>query len=270
MKKIVATTSCPTGIAHTYMASESLIEAAKKMDDVEIKVETQGSVGVENELTEQDIAEAEAVIIAADTNVEMDRFSGKFVVNVPVSDAIDDAESLINKALKGAEEKKNGESNEEKSDLYNQVSDEKSKRKGERKGAYKHLMTGVSFMLPFVVAGGLSIAISFIFGINAAEQEGTLAAALMQIGGGTAFALMVPVLAGYIAYSIADRPGIAPGMIGGMLASSLGAGFLGGIIAGFMAGYLTQWLKNVIKLPKSLQGLMPVLVLPFLSSLTVG
>ncbi len=270
MKKIVATTSCPTGIAHTYMASESLIEAAKKMDDVEIKVETQGSVGVENELTEQDITEADAVIIAADTNVEMNRFSGKFIVNVPVSAAIDDAESLINRALKGAEENKDLKNNEEKENLYNQVSEEKSKRKSERKGAYKHLMTGVSFMLPFVVAGGLSIAISFVFGINAAEQEGTLAAALMQIGGGTAFALMVPVLAGYIAYSIADRPGIAPGMIGGMLASSLGAGFLGGIIAGFMAGYLTQWLKKIIKLPKSLQGLMPVLVLPFLSSLTVG
>ncbi|MGM0499330.1 MAG: PTS fructose transporter subunit IIC [Bacillota bacterium] len=266
MKKIVAVTSCPTGIAHTYMASESLEEAAKKMD-LKIKVETQGSVGVENELNDQDIKEADAVIIAADTNVSKDRFAGKPIVEVAVADAIDDAEALINQALEKAEK---GEKTEVKSNLQSQVSDEKSKRKEQRQGPYKHLMTGVSFMLPFVVAGGLAIALSFVFGINAAEQEGSLAAALMQIGGSSAFALMVPILAGYIAFSIADRPGIAPGMIGGMLASNLGAGFLGGIIAGFLAGYLTQWLKEHIKLPKNLQGLMPVLVLPFLSSLIVG
>ncbi|TDO86496.1 PTS system D-fructose-specific IIB component (F1P-forming) (Frc family) /PTS system D-fructose-specific IIC component (F1P-forming) (Frc family) [Halanaerobium saccharolyticum] len=266
MKKIVAVTSCPTGIAHTYMASESLEEAAKKMD-VQMKVETQGSVGVENELSEQDIKEADAVIIAADTNVSHERFGGKSIVEVAVADAIDDAESLINQALEKAEK---GEKTEVNANLNSQVSDEKSKRKAKRSGPYKHLMTGVSFMLPFVVAGGLSIALSFVFGINAAEQEGSLAAALMQIGGDSAFALMVPILAGYIAFSIADRPGIAPGMIGGMLASSIGAGFLGGIIAGFLAGYVTQWLKENIKLPENLQGLMPVLVLPFLSSLIIG
>lgn len=266
MKKIVAVTSCPTGIAHTYMASESLEESAKEMN-IKMKVETQGSVGVENELTEQDIKEADAVIIAADTNVSKERFANKYIVEVAVADAINDAESLINKALEGAEK---GQTTQINNDLYNQVSQEKSKRKESRTGAYKHLMTGVSFMLPFVVAGGLSIALSFVFGINAAQEEGTLAAALMQIGSGSAFALMVPILAGYIAYSIADRPGIAPGMIGGMLASSIGAGFLGGIIAGFLAGYLTQWLKNHIKLPQTLQGLMPILILPFLSSLIVG
>lgn len=266
MKKIVAVTSCPTGIAHTYMASESLEEAAKEMG-VEMKVETQGSVGVENELTEADVKEADAVIIAADTNVSKERFSGKAIVEVAVADAIDDAESLINQALEKAEK---GEKTEVNSDLQSQVSDEKSKRKEKRTGPYKHLMTGVSFMLPFVVAGGLSIALSFVFGINAAQEEGTIAAALSQIGGGSAFALMVPVLAGYIAFSIADRPGIAPGMIGGMLASNIGAGFLGGIIAGFLAGYITQWLKENIKLPENLQGLMPVLVLPFLASLIVG
>jgi len=266
MKKIVAVTSCPTGIAHTYMASESLEEAAKKMD-LKMKVETQGSVGVENELNDQDIKEADAVIIAADTNVSKERFAGKPIVEVAVADAIDDAEALINQALEKAEK---GEKTELENNLQSQVSDEKQKRKEKRSGPYKHLMTGVSFMLPFVVAGGLAIALSFVFGINAAEQEGSLAAALSQIGGGAAFALMVPVLAGYISFSIADRPGIAPGMIGGMLASSIGAGFLGGIIAGFLAGYLTQWLKNTIKLPENLQGLMPVLVLPFLSSLIVG
>jgi len=266
MKKIVGVTSCPTGIAHTYMASESLEEAAKKMD-VQMKVETQGSVGVENELSEQDIKEADAVIIAADTNVSHERFGGKPIVEVAVADAIDDAQSLINQALEKAEK---GEKTEVNANLNSQVSDEKTKRKAKRSGPYKHLMTGVSFMLPFVVAGGLSIALSFVFGINAAEQEGSLAAALMQIGGDSAFALMVPILAGYIAFSIADRPGIAPGMIGGMLASSIGAGFLGGIIAGFLAGYVTQWLKENIKLPENLQGLMPVLVLPFLSSLIIG
>ncbi|ADO77430.1 PTS fructose transporter subunit IIC [Halanaerobium praevalens] len=271
MKKIIAVTSCPTGIAHTYMASESLEEVAKKMN-LEIKVETQGSVGVENELSDQDIKEADAVIIAADTNVSKDRFSGKPIVEVAVADAIDDAKALIKQALAKAEnaEEKEEIKAEKNSNLQSQVSDQKAKRKEKRSGPYKHLMTGVSFMLPFVVAGGLAIALSFVFGINAAEQEGTLAAALMKIGGGSAFALMVPILAGYIAFSIADRPGIAPGMIGGMLASDLGAGFLGGIIAGFFAGYLTQWLKEKIKLPQSLQGLMPVLVLPFLSSLIVG
>jgi len=131
-------------------------------------------------------------------------------------------------------------------------------------------MTGVSYIIPVVVAGGLCIALSFAFGIHAAEQEGSLAAALMRIGGGAAFALMVPVLAGYIAYSIADRPGLTPGLIGGMLASQIGAGFLGGIIAGFIAGYVALGLKKSIKLPKSLEGLMPVLVLPLLSSLITG
>ncbi|MGM0548955.1 MAG: PTS fructose transporter subunit IIC [Bacillota bacterium] len=211
-------------------------------------------------------------IIAADTNVSKDRFSGKPIVEVAVADAIDNAKALIKQALAKAEkaEEKEEIKAEKNSNLQSQVSDQKAKRKEKRSGPYKHLMTGVSFMLPFVVAGGLAIALSFVFGINAAEQEGTLAAALMKIGGGSAFALMVPILAGYIAFSIADRPGIAPGMIGGMLASDLGAGFLGGIIAGFFAGYLTQWLKEKIKLPQSLQGLMPVLVLPFLSSLIVG
>ncbi|MDK2985028.1 MAG: fructose system or component [Clostridia bacterium] len=266
VKKLVATTSCPTGIAHTYMAAESLEQAAKELG-VEIKVETCGSVGVENELTEKDIVEADAVIVAADTNVDTNRFQGKYVVTAATSQAIDDAKGLIKKALQGAEE---GKTTEVKGDIYSQVSDIKSARKSERRGPYKHLMTGVSHMIPFVVVGGLAIAISFIFGIKAFEEEGTLAAALMQIGGGSAFALMVPVLAGYIAYSIADRPGLAPGMIGGILANQIGAGFLGGIVAGFLAGYFTQWLKNTIKLPKSFQGLMPVLILPFISSLIVG
>ncbi len=258
--KIVAVTACPTGIAHTYMAAEALQIAAGEMG-ISLKVETRGSVGAENELTAEDIKEADAVIVAADTNVPKERFAGKKVVEVPVADAIKDAAGLIEKA-------KNA--NVMQGNLSDNVSDIKAERSAERKGAYKHLMTGVSFMIPFVVAGGILIALSFVFGIEAFKEEGTLAAALMQIGGGSAFALMVPILSGYIAFSIADRPGLVPGMVGGMLASSVGSGFLGGLIAGFLAGYTVEMLKKTIKLPKSLAGLMPVLVLPVFSTLITG
>ncbi|AGB42419.1 PTS system, fructose-specific, IIB component/PTS system, fructose subfamily, IIC component [Halobacteroides halobius DSM 5150] len=264
MKKIVAVTSCPTGIAHTFMAAEALEEAAKEQD-IEIKVETQGAEGVDNEITSQEIKEAEAVIIAADTDVNQARFQGKPVVSVAVGDAIDDAAGLIDQALAKA---KDFDPTEQ--DIVSDVKEHKSQRSSQRSGAYKHLMNGVSRMIPFVVAGGLAIALSFAFGIKAFQQQGTLASALMTIGGGSAFALMIPILAGFIASSIADRPGLAPGMIGGMLASKTGAGFLGGIIAGFLAGYVTKWLKDNIKLPASFQGLKPVLILPLLSSLTVG
>lgn len=258
--KIVAITSCPTGIAHTYMAAEALEMAAKEMG-VEIKVETQGSVGAENQLTEADIREAKAVIIAADTNVSKERFAGKAIIEVGVKEAIKDAKGLIERAKNAKVENKN---------LLDDVNKIKEEKSAERKGPYKHLMTGVSYMIPFVAAGGILIAISFAFGILAFKEEGTIAAALMNIGGGSAFALMVPILAGFIAFSIADRPGLVPGMVGGMLASSSGAGFLGGIVAGFLAGYTVEFLKKTIKLPKSLAGLMPVLILPVLSTLVVG
>ena len=258
--KIVAITSCPTGIAHTYMAAEALEMAAKEMG-VDIKVETQGSVGAENQLTEADIREAKAVIIAADTNVSKERFSGKAMIEVGVKEAIKDAKGLIQRAIDIKVENKN---------LLEQVSKIKEEKSAVRKGPYKHLMTGVSYMIPFVAAGGILIAISFAFGILAFKEEGTIAAALMNIGGGSAFALMVPILAGFIAFSIADRPGLVPGMVGGMLAVSSGAGFLGGIVAGFLAGYTVEFLKKSIKLPRSLAGLMPVLILPVLSTLIVG
>jgi len=258
--KIIAVTACPTGIAHTYMAAEALETKAKEMN-IDMKVETQGSIGAENELTSDDIASADVVIIAADTKVSRERFSGLAIVEASVKDAIDDAEALINKALKAEESHVPKENN---------TFSEKEKNKEEKSGVYKHLMTGVSYMIPFVVAGGIAIALSFIFGINAFQEEGTLAAALMNIGGNGAFALMVPVLSGYIAFSIADRPGLVPGMIGGMLASSIGSGFLGGIISGFLAGYTVKFLVKNIKLPKSLAGLMPVLILPLLSTLFVG
>jgi PTS system fructose-specific IIC component len=258
--KFVAITSCPTGIAHTYMAAEALEMAAKEMG-VEIKVETQGSVGAENQLSEADIREAKAVIIAADTKVSKERFIGKTIIQVGVKEAIKDAKGLIERARDAKGENKN---------LLEEISKVKEEKNTEKKGPYKHLMTGVSYMIPFVAAGGILIAISFAFGILAFKEEGTLAAALMNIGGGSAFALMIPILAGFIAFSIADRPGLVPGMVGGMLASSLNAGFLGGIVAGFLAGYTVEFLKKTIKLPKSLAGLMPVIILPVLSTLVVG
>lgn len=258
--KIVAVTSCPTGIAHTYMAAEALEMAAKEMG-VDIKVETQGSVGAENQLTQADIRDAKVVIIAADTNVSKERFAGKAIIEVPVKEAIKDAKGLIERARNIKVESKS---------IPEDVIEVKEEKNTEKKGPYKHLMTGVSYMIPFVAAGGILIAISFAFGILAFKEEGTIAAALMQIGGDSAFKLMIPILAGFIAFSISDRPGLVPGMVGGMLATSLNAGFLGGIIAGFLAGYTVEFLKKTIKLPKSLAGLMPVIILPVLSSLVVG
>jgi len=253
--KLLAITSCPTGIAHTYMAAEALQMAAKKMG-IEMKVETRGSVGVENELTMEDIKAAHAIIIAADTKVDRERFQGLTIIDSNVQEAIKTPKALIEKAVNSKKSTAN-------------LTSEQPNRPA-KTGAYKHLMNGVSHMIPLVAAGGLIIALSFIFGIEAFKEKGTLAAALMDIGGGAAFALMVPILSGFIAYSIADRPGLVPGLVGGMLASKIGAGFLGGIIAGFCAGYIAQWLKNNIKLPKSMEGLKPVLIIPFFSTLLIG
>ncbi|MBV1817978.1 fructose-specific PTS transporter subunit EIIC [Anaerosalibacter bizertensis] len=258
--KLLAVTSCPTGIAHTYMAAEALQMAAKEMN-VDIKVETHGSIGVENEITDKEIKEAHAVIIAADTKIDKTKFQGLTIVEGTVQDAIKNSKGLIEKAMRL-------ENN--KSQYVENVSKIKENRKEKKKGPYQHLMTGVSYMIPFVVAGGILIALSFAFGIHAAENEGSLPWALSLIGGGSAFALMIPILSGFIAYSISDRPGLVPGMIGGMLSAEIGAGFLGGLIAGFLAGYTIVLLKKWIKLPKTMEGLMPVLVLPLLSSLIVG
>ncbi|APC38644.1 PTS fructose transporter subunit IIC [Clostridium estertheticum] len=257
--KFVAITSCPTGIAHTYMAAEALSMAGEELG-IEIKVETQGSVGAENQLTEADIREARVVIIAADTNVSKERFEGKTIIEVGVKDAIKDAKGLIQKAIDIKLEDKN----------TSKQGSEKKEEKVERKGVYKHLMTGVSYMIPFVAAGGILIALSFAFGIYAFKVPGSIAEALKNIGGGNAMALMYPVLAGFIAFSIADRPGLVPGMVGGMLAATVGAAFLGAMAAGFVAGYTVLFLKKAIQLPKSLQGLMPVIILPVLSTMVVG
>ena len=261
-KKIVAITSCPTGIAHTFMAAEGLQEGARQLG-YDIHVETQGSVGAGNPLTPEQIAEADVVVIAADREVDRARFAGKRVLVSNTKPAITGGAALIEKAL--AEAKVQG--------AGSAAAAASATATTERAGPYKHLMTGVSFMLPFVVAGGLLIALAFALGgIHANDEaaKGTLAYALFTIGAKGGFALMVPALAGYIAYSVADRPGIAPGMIGGMLASSLGAGFLGGIVAGVIAGYGVDALNRVIRLPKNLQGLKPVLILPLLGTLLTG
>ncbi len=254
-KRIVAITSCPTGIAHTFMAAEGLEGAAKALGH-SIKVETQGSVGAQNTLTAEDIAAADLVLIAADTQVDLSRFGGKRVFLSGTKPAINGGQALVARALAEATVQGGGATTA-------------APAKKQATGPYKHLMTGVSFMLPFVVAGGLLVALAFAFGgIYAFDDahKGTFAGALFQIGGRAALALMVPALAGYIAYSIADRPGIAPGMIGGMIAGQLNAGFLGGIVA----GYFVAWLNSNLKLPRTLEGLKPVLILPVAGALVTG
>ncbi|MDX9684392.1 PTS fructose-like transporter subunit IIB [Pseudomonas protegens] len=254
--RLVAITACPTGVAHTFMAAEALQQTAKRLG-YDLQVETQGSVGARNPLSAQAIAEADVVLLAADIEVPTERFAGKRIYRCGTGVALKQSEATLNKAL--AEGR-----------LESSAAGAQTPAKQEKTGVYKHLLTGVSFMLPMVVAGGLMIALSFVFGITAFKEEGTLAAALMQIGGETAFKLMVPLLAGYIAYSIADRPGLAPGMIGGMLASTLGAGFIGGIVAGFLAGYAAKAINKYARLPQSLEALKPILIIPLLASLFTG
>jgi PTS system fructose-specific IIC component len=262
-KKLVGITACPTGIAHTFMAANALEKAAKVLGHT-IKIETQGSVGAKNQLTAEDIAAADAVVIAADTGVDLARFAGKPLYSTGTKAALHDGQSVIKAALTqpagGAAPS-----------LATAAEQAKAARSKSRTGAYKHLMTGVSYMLPVVIAGGLAIALAFaIGGIHAGDAKGTLGWALSQIGGATAFHIFVAVLSGFIAYSIADRPGIAPGLVGGMLAHTMGAGFLGGIASGFIAGYIAKFLADKIRLPINLEGLKPVLILPFLSTISVG
>ena len=253
--RIVAVTACPTGVAHTFMAAEAIQQAAKRLG-YELMVETQGSVGARNPLSAHAIADADVVLLAADIEVATERFAGKKIYRCGTGIALKQSEATLNNAL--------AEGKVESAAAGN------APARQEKAGVYKHLLTGVSFMLPMVVAGGLLIALSFVFGINAFKEEGTLAAALMQIGGDAAFKLMVPLLAGYIAYSIADRPGLAPGMIGGLLASTLGAGFIGGIIAGFLAGYSAAAINRYARLPASVEALKPILIIPLLASLFTG
>ncbi|AIY83322.1 PTS system, fructose subfamily, IIA component domain protein [Clostridium baratii str. Sullivan] len=265
--RVLAVTACPTGIAHTYMAAESLEEKGKEMG-VSIKVETNGSGGAKNVLTEEEIKNAECIIIAADKNVEMARFDGKRVIKTKVADGIHKAEELIKEATSG------------KAAIYHAEEkarsiDEKVDDEGVGHKIYKHLMNGVSHMLPFVIGGGILIALAFLFddaNINPSNfGSNTPFAAFLKSVGDTAFGFMLPVLAGYIAMSIGDRPALAVGFVGGMLANKGGSGFLGALLAGFIAGYLVVFLKKIFsKLPDSLEGLKPVLLYPLFGILLMG
>ncbi|MEN4214928.1 PTS fructose transporter subunit IIBC [Serratia marcescens] len=258
-KRIVAITACPTGVAHTFMAAEAIESEAKKRGWW-VKVETRGSVGAGNAITPEEVAAADLVIVAADIEVDLDKFAGKPMYRTSTGLALKKTAQELDKAQAEAEVFQ----------PQQRGSAAPAAKKKEGSGPYRHLLTGVSYMLPMVVAGGLCIALSFVFGIKAFEVKGTLAAALMQIGGGSAFALMVPVLAGFIAFSIADRPGLTPGLIGGMLAVSTGAGFLGGIIAGFLAGYVAKAISSKLRLPQSMEALKPILIIPLVASLITG
>ncbi|MGP1084653.1 PTS fructose transporter subunit IIBC [Serratia sp. CY58181] len=258
-KRIVAITACPTGVAHTFMAAEAIESEAKKRGWW-VKVETRGSVGAGNAITPEEVAAADLVIVAADIEVDLDKFAGKPMYRTSTGLALKKTAQELDKAQAEAEVFQ----------PQQRGSAAPAAKKKEGSGPYRHLLTGVSYMLPMVVAGGLCIALSFVFGIKAFEVKGTLAAALMQIGGGSAFALMVPVLAGFIAFSIADRPGLTPGLIGGMLAVSTGAGFLGGIIAGFLAGYVAKGISSKLRLPQSMEALKPILIIPLVASLITG
>ena len=273
---IVAVTACPTGIAHTYMAAEALEKKAKELG-YQIKVETRGSGGAKNVLTEDEIAKAAGVIVACDTKVPTDRFDGKNVIECQVSDGINKAEELVKRAAAGDAPvfKASGK-----------ASDTQQSTGGKESVAhqiYKHLMNGVSHMLPFVVGGGILIAIAFLIDgfcvdINSlpADQRsnfGTIteAAALFKGIGGIAFRFMLPILSGFIAMSIADRPGLAVGFVGGAIAANGTSGFLGALVAGFLAGYTVLLLKKILdKLPESLDGMKPVLLYPLLGIFIVG
>lgn len=269
--KILAITACPVGIAHTYMAAENIQKAAEELG-VDMKVETQGSIGVENELTDADIASADGIIIASDKDVSKERFAGKRLLAVGVQEGIREPKALIQKF------------EQDEVPVYKagmKTADEvKAEKKKKENPIYRHLMNGVSYMIPFIVVGGLLIAIALTLG---GEQtpggivipEGSFWAQVEAIGGAS-FAFMVPILAGYIAYSIADRPGLAPGVVGGYIAANgsfygteANAGFIGGIIAGFLAGYIVLGLKK-IKVPKAMEPVMPIIFLPIIGTIVVG
>lgn len=273
MMKILAITSCPNGIAHTYMAQEKLEQAAQEMG-VDIKVETQGGVGAENVLTSKEIREADGIIIAADRQVDLSRFDGKLIINESVREGIHKPKELIQRIID-----KDGHIHHDRNGDTNQKDDEQEQKSGMQM-VYQHLMNGVSFMVPFIVVGGLLMAIALTLGGEASSKglvipDDSFWKSIENIGS-LAFSFMVPILAGYIAVSIADKPGLVPGMIGGAIAadgsfygSDAGAVFLGGIVAGFIAGYIAKWIKNV-KVPKAMAPIMPIIIIPIISSLIVG
>ena len=270
---IIAATGCPTGIAHTYMAQEALEQAAKKAG-VTIKVETHGQIGIENELTPEEIANAKAVIIAADKDVQPQRFVNKKIIDVSVGQGIKNADELVAQALRGeGVVKYHSDDAAVESSQAPQSSNVGKSSIGRE--IYKHLMNGVSHMLPFVVGGGVLIAISFaVFGIYSFKPDdpsyNAFSAQLKEIGG-LAMGLMTPVLAAYIAQSIGNRPALVSGFVAGLMASNGGAGFLGGIVGGFFAGYLVVFLEKIFKgLPKTLDGLKAIFLYPLLGVFITG
>ncbi|WP_323708619.1 fructose-specific PTS transporter subunit EIIC [Mammaliicoccus sciuri] len=270
--KILAITSCPNGIAHTYMAQEKLEQAAKEMG-IDIKIETQGGVGAENVLTSKEIREADGIIIAADRQVDLSRFDGKRLINESVREGIHNPKLLIQRIID-----QDAHIHHEKGG--NKQTDDDEDQKSGLQMIYQHLMNGVSFMVPFIVVGGLLMAIALTLGGHTTPEglkipDDSFWKSIENIGS-LAFSFMVPILAGYIAVSIADKPGLVPGMIGGAIAadgsfygSEAGAGFLGGIVAGFLAGYIAKWIKN-IKIPKAMAPIMPIIIIPIISSIIVG
>lgn len=273
---IVAVTACPTGIAHTYMAAEAIEKKAKELG-YQVKVETRGSAGAKNVLTDDEIAKAAGVIVACDTNVPTDRFDGKKVIECQVSDGINKTEELVKRIAAGDAPVFKASGKKEAS--HSSIGGKESI--GHQ--IYKHLMNGVSHMLPFVVGGGILIAIAFLidgFSVDLnslpADQRAnfgtiTQGAALFKGIGGTAFGFMLPILAGFIAMSIADRPGLAVGFVGGSIAANGTSGFLGALVAGFVAGYIVNLLKKIFsKLPESLDGVKPVLLYPLLGIFLIG
>lgn len=266
---ILAVTACPTGIAHTYMARDALKKQASKMN-VKMKVETNGSGGIKNHLTDEDIRRATGIIVAADVHVETDRFDGKNVVEVPVADGIKRPEELIHLAQDTSRKPFVASSGNK-----GRTSAESNEKQGVGKTIYKHLMNGVSNMLPLVIAGGILMAIAFLFGANSFDPKSSeynaFAEQIWNIGKNSAFMFIIPILAGYIARSIADKPGFAAGLVGGLLASNGDSGFIGGILAGFLAGYLTLGIKKLTNgMPQSLEGLKPTLIFPVLSVSITG
>lgn len=263
--EVLAVTACPTGIAHTYMAAEAMEKKAKEMG-IKFKVETDGSGGVKNKLTKDEIEHAKCIIVAADREVEMARFNGKKVIQTKVANGINKAEELLTDAIN------------EKAPIYEgggEVVEDDGAKESIGRQIYKHLMNGVSHMLPFVIGGGILIALAFLFddaslGAKTFGSNTPFAAFLKTIGD-TAFGFMLPILAGYIAMSIGDRPALVTGFVGGAIANSGGSGFLGALLAGFIAGYLMVFLKKLFsKLPNSLEGMKPVLIYPLLGVLLIG
>lgn len=274
-KLILAVTGCPNGIAHTYMAAENIEKKAKELG-CRVKVETRGSGGAKNVLTKAEIAEAACIIVAADTQVPMDRFAGRPVIQCKVSDGISKAEELLDRALNGNVPLYQAKGSSQAAD-----SEEESDSVGHQ--IYKHLMNGVSHMLPFVIGGGILIAIAFLIDGFAVDLNslpfdersnfGTITpmAAMFKSIGGVAFGFMLPILAGFIAMSIADRPGLAVGFIGGAIAANGTSGFLGALVAGFVAGYLVRLLKKLFeKLPEGLEGIKPMLLYPVIGIFLIG